>query len=78
MSKRLRKYLVDELGISQAVGAKDDEVAEIAVKTMKAMHQAYVVVTDALNVATGNTEALSSGVQPIRPGTKGFTVEDNR
>lgn len=68
----LQNYLVHELGIE---AARDDNVFHVAVETMRAMNQAYVMVANALNVATGHPDR----VKPLsEPKSTGFKIEDNR
>ena len=70
---KLRTYLRDELHVPQA---KDETVDTeyLAIEVLKAMTNAYAVVQDALNVATGHAEKVQG--QP--PKKKGFTVNDRR
>lgn len=70
---KLREYLRDELHVPQA---KDDNVDTeyLAIEVLKAMTNAYAVVQDALNVATGHAEK----VRGMPDKKKGFTVDDRR
>ena len=72
---KLRKYLVEELGIKQA--ANGDPI-DVAIKTLRAMVQAYATVADALAVASGHPEDVGKMGQFDHKPAAGFTVKDNR
>lgn len=72
----LRKYLIKELGITQAT---TDDPIDVAIKTMRAMVQAYATVADALAVASGHPEDVGKmGQFNHKPEDAGFKLKDNR
>jgi len=73
---KLKKYLVQELGIKQA---ESGNVEDITIKTMRAMVRAYATVADALAVASGHPEDVGRmGKFDHKPEATKFVVEDNR
>lgn len=66
--KKLKTYMRDELGVEEHL-FKTLDTEEVAIRVMKAMHQAYQVVTAALD---------NDGEIPKESTKKGFSVVDRR